>query len=55
MSLCIMEICAYGNDNMCEIVGIGSVQIKTHDDIIRILKNVIHTRDEKKSNLVEHT
>ena len=36
-----------GDENMCEIVGIISVQIKTHDGMIRTLKNVRHTRDEK--------
>ena len=30
------------DDNLCEIVGIGSVQIKTHDGMIRTLKNVRH-------------
>ena len=31
-----------GDDNPCEIVGIGSVHIKTHDGMIRTLKNVRH-------------
>ena len=43
-----------GDDNPFEIVGIGCVQIKT-DGMIRTLKNLRHTRDEEKSNLVEHT
>ena len=29
-----------GDDNPCEIVGIGSVQIKSHDGMTRTLKNV---------------
>ena len=45
-----------GDDNLCEIVGIGSVQIKTHDGMIRTLKNVRHIPGmKKKSNLIEHT
>ena len=31
-----------GDDNLCEIVGIGSIQINTHDGMIRTLKNVRH-------------
>ena len=44
-----------GDDNPFEIVGIGCVQINTHDGMIRTLNNLRHTRDEEKSNLVEHT
>ena len=40
-----------GDDNMCEIVGIISVQIKTHDGMIRRLKNVRHI-PEMKRNLI---
>ena len=40
-----------GDDNPCEIVGIGSVQIKTHDGMIRTLKNVRHIL-EMKRNLI---
>ena len=29
-----------GDDNPCDIVGIGSVQIKAHDGMTRTLKNV---------------
>ena len=31
-----------GDNNPCEIVGIGSVQIKMHDGMIRTLKDVRH-------------
>ena len=40
-----------GDDNLCEIVGIGSVQIKTYDGMIRRLKNVRHI-PEMKRNLI---
>ena len=38
-----------GDDNPCEIVGIGSVQIKTHDGMIRTLKNVRHITGMKRN------
>ena len=38
-----------GDDNPCEIIGIGSVQIKTHDGMIRILKNVRHIPGMKRN------
>ena len=38
-----------GDDNPCEIVGIGSVQIKTHDGMIRTLKNVRHIPGMKRN------
>ena len=38
-----------GDDNTCEIVGIGSVQIKTHDDMICTLKNVRHIPGMKRN------
>ena len=38
-----------GDDNLCEIVGIGSVQIKTHDGMIRTLKNVRHIPGMKRN------
>ena len=38
-----------GDDNPCEIVGIGSVQIKTHDGMTRTLKNVRHILGMKKN------
>ena len=31
-----------GNDNKCHIVGVGSVQIKTHDGMTRTLTGVKH-------------
>ena len=31
-----------GNDNKCHIAGVGSVQIKTHDGMTRILTGVKH-------------
>ena len=31
-----------GNDNQCNIVGIGSVQIRTHDGMTRMLTGVKH-------------
>ena len=45
-SACSFDICTnrdvvrIGDDNPREIVGIGSVQIKSHDGMTRILKNV---------------
>nr|ABA97637.1 retrotransposon protein, putative, Ty1-copia subclass [Oryza sativa Japonica Group] len=36
------DVVRMGNDNPREIVGIGSVQIKTHDGITRTLKDVRH-------------
>ena len=38
-----------GDDNPCEIVRIGSVQIKTHDGMIRTLKNVRHIPGMKRN------
>ena len=38
-----------GDDNPCEIVGISSVQIKTHDGMIRTLKNVRHILGMKRN------
>ena len=38
-----------GDDNPCEIIGIGSVQIKTHDGMIRTLKNVRHIPGMKRN------
>ena len=38
-----------GDDNPCEIVGIGFVQIKTHDGMIRTLKNVRHIPGMKRN------
>ena len=38
-----------GDDNPCEIVGIGSVQIKTHDGMIRTMKNVRHIPGMKRN------
>ena len=31
-----------GNDNPCHIVGVGSVKIRTHDDMARTLTEVKH-------------
>jgi hypothetical protein len=36
------DVVRMGDDNPCEIVGIGSVQIKTHDGMTRTLKDVRH-------------
>ena len=38
-----------GDDNPCEIVGIGSVQIKSHDGMTRT-----HSEDEEKSYLTQY-
>ena len=38
-----------GDDNPCDIVGISSVQIKTHDGMIRTLKNVRHIPGMKRN------
>ena len=38
-----------GDDNLCEIVGIGYVQIKTHDGMIRTLKHVRHIPGMKRN------
>ena len=38
-----------GDDNSCEIVDIGSVQIKTHEGMIRTLKNMRHIPGMKRN------
>ena len=40
-----------GNNNACIVVGIGTIKIKMHDEIIRELINVRHV-PELKRNLV---
>ncbi|KAL5563211.1 hypothetical protein UlMin_032958 [Ulmus minor] len=40
-----------GNNKPCKVIGIGSVRIKTHDGIERILSNVRHV-PELKRNLI---
>jgi len=34
-----------GNDTGCKVAGIGTVQIKTHDGVVRTLSNVRHIPD----------
>ena len=38
-----------GNDAPCKTIGIGSVKIKRHDDVVRTLTNVRHVPDLKKN------
>ena len=38
-----------GDDSPCQIIGIGSVQIKMHDGIIRNLTDVRHILDMRKN------
>ena len=38
-----------GNNAQCNVVGIGTIQIKTHDGIIRTLTNVHHVPDLKRN------
>jgi len=38
-----------GNDAPCKTIGIGSVKIKMHDDVVRTLTNVRHVPDLKKN------
>ena len=38
-----------GNDAKCNVIGTGTVQIKTHDGIVRTLTNVCHIPDLKHS------
>ncbi|KAH0652209.1 hypothetical protein KY289_029887 [Solanum tuberosum] len=38
-----------GNDAQCKVVRIGTVQIKTHDGVIRTLTNVRHIPDLKRN------
>ena len=40
-----------GNNAQCNVTGIGTVKIKTHDDVIRTLSNVRHV-PELKHNLI---
>ena len=40
-----------GNNSFCKLVGIGSIQIKMHDGIVRTLTEVRHVLKLKK-NLV---
>jgi len=34
-----------GNDTECKVTGVGTVQIKTHDSIVRTLSKVNHIPD----------
>ena len=43
------DVVRMGDDNLCEIVGIGSVQIKSHDGMTRT-----HSEDEEKSYLTQY-
>ena len=36
-----------GNDVQCNVIGIGTIKIKTHDDAVRTLSNVHHVPDLK--------
>ncbi|KAK2988245.1 hypothetical protein RJ640_000006 [Escallonia rubra] len=38
-----------GNDVACKVVGIGSIQIRMHDDIVRTLTNVRHVPELRKN------
>ena len=38
-----------GGNAPCKIVGIGSIQIKVHDEIVRTLTNVCHVPELKKN------
>lgn len=38
-----------GNDTQCKVVGVGTIQIKTHDGIVRTLSNVCHFTDLKRN------
>ena len=38
-----------GNNIPCKTIGIGSIKIRMHDSIIRILSNVRHVLDLKKN------
>jgi hypothetical protein len=38
-----------GDDSSHQIIGIGSIQIKMHDDIIRTLTDVRHIPDMSKN------
>nr|GEU62740.1 hypothetical protein [Tanacetum cinerariifolium] len=37
-----------GNDSPCKVVGIGTIQIKMHDGVVRTLTDVCHVPDLKK-------
>ena len=37
------------NNMSCKIIGIGSIKIRMHDGIVRILSNVWHVSDLKKN------
>ena len=38
-----------GNNHLCKIIGISSVRIKTHDDVVRTLISVRHVPDMSKN------
>ena len=38
-----------GNDDTCKVVGIGSIAIKMHDGVIRVLNDVRHVPGLKKN------
>ncbi|KAL6493219.1 hypothetical protein OROGR_032978 [Orobanche gracilis] len=38
-----------GNDAQCKVAGIGTIQIKTHDDIVRTFSNVRYVPDLKRN------
>jgi hypothetical protein len=48
------DVVRMGDDNPCDVVGIGSVQIKTDDGMTHAEKHQVYTRDVQESYLIEH-
>jgi len=38
-----------GNNTQCSVAGIGTVQIKSHDGVLRTLSNIRHIPDLKRN------
>ena len=41
-----------GNKVVCKVVGIGTIEVKMFNDVVRTLKDVRHVLDLKKKNLI---
>ena len=48
------DVVRMGDNNPCDIVGIGSVRIKTDDGMTHTENCQVYTRDDQKSYLAEH-
>ncbi|CAL0308086.1 unnamed protein product [Lupinus luteus] len=43
------DVVLMGNDTQCKVAGIGTIQIKTHDGVLRTLANVRYIPDLKRN------